>query len=84
MSLQFNVLGASWFTDFYQLQPNDWLRKEVLFLFNYIGITYSPNTNCIIKEAEDYDSLFGWFEDSVDYICTPNSAPLHGGVILII
>jgi len=83
MSLQFNVLGASWFTDFYQLQPNDWLRKEVLFLFNYIGITYSPNTNCIIKEAEDYDSLFGWFEDSVDYICTPNSAPFDPGTYAV-
>lgn len=71
----FNALGENWFTHFYDLQPQDWLEKQNAFLFNYIGLTYAPHVDTVLKEAEDYDTLTGWWEDSGEFISLPDTAP---------
>jgi hypothetical protein len=75
ISTSFNVLGEHWFGHFYDLQPADWLDKQHTFLFNYIGLTYAPVLDTALKEAEDFDSLTGWWEDGGSYVFTADSAP---------
>jgi len=75
LSTSFNVLGEHWFGHFYDLVPSDWLEKQHTFFFNYIGLSYAPVLDTALKEAEDYDTLTGWWEDSGTFVSTADSAP---------
>ena len=73
ISNAFNVFSDTWFTDFYDVTPEDWQEKGGGFFFNYIGLTYTPYYGVTVKEAEDADSLKGAWQNEGTYISVPDS-----------
>jgi hypothetical protein len=55
----YNALGENWVDNFYDMTIADWMNKEYMMLFNYIGISYTPQRDTVWIEAEHYDTLSG-------------------------
>ena len=77
ISIFYNALGESWVDVFHDMTLADWYAKEHLMLFNYIGVSFTPQRDTVWKEAEDYDNISGslFLSNDSTYIFYPDTFP---------